>query len=381
MKKIAVSLRFLVRILRKANVMFKKNLFNIKNYKPGKPIEEVKRSLGLDEVYKLASNEIPFPPLYIRKAILDEIANINRYPEASCFYLRQALAKKLKVGEDQIVFGNGSDELITLVIRSMVEKGDQIMVAYPTFLIYEIQATIEAARIIRVPLKNFRYDLDSIAKAITRKTKVIFIANPDNPTGTYVTNKEVEKFLKKIPKNVMVFFDEAYFEFAPADFPDSYQFLNKRGNIIFTRTFSKAYGLAGLRIGYGITTPQIAAVLNKIREPFNVNRLAQVAALAALKNKKFLEKVTGYTAEEKKYFYQELSNMKIDFVKSATNFIMVNFKEDTSGLYNYLLKRGIIIRELKGWGLANFFRVTVGAVKENRKFIKFFKQYIKEKGL
>ncbi|NQT28264.1 MAG: histidinol-phosphate transaminase [Candidatus Omnitrophica bacterium] len=356
---------------------YRKELKKIKAYKPGKPIEEVKRSLKLDEVYKLASNEIPFSPFYIRKAIGEEVKNISRYPESSSFYLRRALSKKLDVKEDQIIFGNGSDELIVLALKALISKGDEVVVAYPTFLIYEIQARIAGAKVARVPLKNLGYSLSEIAKKVTKKTKIIFIANPDNPTGTYLNERQVNDFLAKIPKRVLVFFDEAYFEFAPADFPKTLELLKKRGNIIITRTFSKAYGLAGLRIGYGVTTKELAGILNKIREPFNINRFAQVAALEALKNKKFLRKVITHVRGEKKYFYKELRKCNLSFTESATNFILVDLKRDTSGLCDYLLKQGVIVRGLKGWGLKNFFRVTIGLSCENKKFIKCLKSYLK----
>ena len=357
--------------------MFREELSKINTYKPGKPIEEVRRSLKLDEVYKLASNEIPFPPFYIRKAIQEEVKNISRYPESSSFYLRRALSKKLGVREDEIVFGNGSDELIVLALKALISKGDEVIVAYPTFLIYEIQAKIADAKVVRVSLEGLRYSLEKIAKKVSKKTKIIFIANPDNPTGTYLNEREVKDFLAKIPKRVLVFFDEAYFEFAPGDFPQTLKFLKKRGNIIVTRTFSKAYGLAGLRIGYGITTKELAGVLNKIREPFNINRFAQVAALAALKNKGFLRKVTTHVKKEKKYFYKELKKCNLSFTESATNFVLVDFKRNTSGLCDYLLKKGVIIRGLSGWGLKNFFRVTAGLPKENKKFINCLKSYLK----
>ena len=358
---------------------YRKELSKINAYKPGKPIEEVKRSLKLDEVYKLASNEIPFPPSYIRKAIGEEVKNISRYPESSSFYLRMALSKKLGVGEDQIIFGNGSDELIVLVLKALISKGDEVVVAYPTFLIYEIQAKIAGAKVVKVPLKNLRYSLGEIAKKVTKKTKVIFIANPDNPTGTYVNEREVKDFLAKIPKRVSVFFDEAYFEFAPKDFPQTLKLLKKYGNIIVTRTFSKAYGLAGLRIGYGVMTRELAGILNKIREPFNINRFAQVAALAALKNKGFLRKVTTHVKKEKKYLYEELKKCNLSFTESATNFVLVDFKRDASRLCDYLLKQGVIVRGLKGWGLKNFFRVTAGLSCENKKFINCLKSYLKKK--
>lgn len=365
-------------ITRQAMIKFRQDLYKVKPYTPGKPIEEVKRALRLDHVYKLASNEIPFLPAHVKKNIMAEFKNINRYPESGCFYLRKMVARKLKVGEERIVFGNGSDELITLVIRALIDKDDEVVIAEPTFLIYEIQAAIQSAKIIKVPLKDLRYNLQAIAESVTGKTKVVFIANPDNPTGSYVTHKEVEQFLDRIPQDVLIFFDEAYYEFAPRNFPRTSQFVQERSNIIFTRTFSKAFGLAGLRIGYGITTPEIAELLNKIREPFNINRLAQAAALAALENKKFLEKVVAYNFTEKEYLYRELASLDVSFIKSATNFILIDFKRDTGAFCNYLLKKGVIIREMKGWGLTNFFRVTVGRHNENALFIKHLKSYLKE---
>ncbi|MCQ9204741.1 MAG: histidinol-phosphate transaminase [Omnitrophica bacterium] len=359
--------------------IYRQELEKIKGYKPGKPIEEVKRELGLAQVYKLASNEIPFSPFYIDKAILDDLKNINRYPEGGCFYLRERIAKKLKVAKNQIIFGNGSDELIVLTLRALIEKGDEVIVSYPTFLIYEIQARINNAKVIKVPLKNLGYCLDEIAKKVTKKTKIIFIANPDNPTGTYLPHRDVESFLKKIPDRVLVYFDEAYFEFAPKDFPRTLQFLKGRKNVMLTRTFSKAYGLAGLRIGYGVASRELAEILNKVREPFNVNRFAQVAAIAALKDKYFLKKVVSYIKREKLYLYKELKKCGLCFRQSATNFILIDYGKDTTGLYNYLLSKGIVVRTLKSWGLDNFFRVTVGKHKENKKFISCLRQCFSQK--
>ncbi len=357
-------------------MIYRKDLENINSYKPGKPIEEVKRSLGLKEVYKLASNEIPFIPLHINKAIQRELKNINRYPEADCFYLRRLLSDKLEVDGEQIVFGNGSDELITLSLTALINKGDEVIVSYPTFLIYEIQAKIHGAKIVRVPFCEFRYSLNEIGRKISNKTKIIFIANPDNPTGTYVTQKEVETFVEKVPEDVLIFFDEAYFEFAPADYPNTLKLLKKKKNIFISRTFSKAYGLAGMRVGYGVGTKEFAHIMNKIREPFNVNRLAQVGAIAALGNDIFLKKVLNYVQKEKCYLYKELGGLGMKFVKSATNFIMVDFQKDTANLNNYLLEKGIIIRELKSWEMDNFFRLTIGKHKENKYFINCLKEYI-----
>jgi len=356
----------------------RKGLRKLKGYKPGKPIEELKRVLKLEEVYKLASNEAPFYPAYARRTIIEEIRNLNRYPEASSFYLRRKLARTFGVKDDEIVLGNGSDEIIVLALRALVESGDEVIVGYPTFLIYELQAQIHGARIKQVALKNFKYDLEAMAKCVTKKTKFIFIANPDNPCSTFVTHKEVESFLRKIPRDILVYFDEAYYEFAPrATFPKTLEFLKKRGNIIFSRTFSKAYGLAGLRVGYAIASRQIAQLLNKIREPFNINRIAQVAALAALKDRTYLRRILAHTEREKAYLYRQLGRLGLSCVESATNFILVDFKKNTDKLYTYLLRRGIIVREMKSWGLNNCFRVTVGLHKENVKFIRCLESFMK----
>jgi histidinol-phosphate aminotransferase len=356
---------------------YRKELDKINAYKPGKPIEELKREKKLTKIYKLASNEVPFKPTYLKEVVNKELENINRYPESSCFYLRNKLAKNLKVKPDSVIFGNGSDEIITLALKAFIEKGDEVIIAFPSFLIYQIQAEIVGAKVVKVPLKNYSYCLDEIAKKITKKTKIIFIANPDNPTGTYINQNQMNNFLKKVPKDVLVFFDEAYFEFAPGDFPNSIKMLKVRKNMIITRTFSKAYGLAGLRIGYGITSKQIAQLLNKIREPFNVNRIAQVSAQAGLENKAFVKEVVNFVNKEKSYFYTNFDRLGIFYIKSATNFILVDFKKSTKKLYEYMLKRGVIIRELQGWGLKNFFRVTVGLHSQNKKFIKLLGNHIK----
>ncbi len=357
----------------------KKSLGSLKAYKPGKPVEELKRERKLSRIYKLASNETPFTPDYIKDFVVSEIKNINRYPESSCFYLRNKLADKLKVKPETMVFGNGSDELITLVLKAFIEKDDEVIVAVPSFLIYQIQSQIFGAKIVKVPLENYSYPLDEIAKKVSSKTKIIFIANPDNPTGTYLNSKKINDFLKKIPNNLLVFFDEAYFEFAPSDFPESIKLLKKRKNMIITRTFSKAYGLAGLRIGYGVTSVEIARALNKVREPFNVNRFAQVAALAALENKNFVKKVVDFTNKEKEYIYKNLDSLGLFYLRSATNFILVDFKRPVGKLYEYMLSNGVIIRNLAGWGLSNFFRVTVGTHNQNKKFIQLLKNYKKTK--
>lgn len=361
--------------------LVRRSLKKLKPYEPGKPIEELQREFKLSKVYKLASNEVPFSPDYIRKSVMAEIANLHRYPEAGSFYLRHELAKKLKINGEQLVFGNGSDELIVMTLRAFVTPGDEVIIASPTFLIYEVQSNVAGARIKKIPMRNRRYDLDRFARAITGKTRVIFIANPDNPHGTYVTHAEVVKFLKKVPERVIVFFDEAYFEFVDKkDYPRTMSLLKKRKNIILSRTFSKAYGLAGVRIGYAVSSREIAGCLNSIREPFNIDRLAQVCALAALKNQQFVKKVKTHTTREKKYLYREFEKLDLEYIPSVTNFVLIDFKKDVTRLNEYLLRRGVIIRPLAGWGLPKFFRVTVGLHKENEMFIRHLKGFLSKKG-
>ncbi|HEC69497.1 MAG TPA: histidinol-phosphate transaminase [Candidatus Omnitrophica bacterium] len=359
-------------------MLARKHLKNIITYKPGKPIQELKREFGLKRVIKLASNESPFsPPLPIRKAIYRASKDLNRYPDSSGYYLKKALSKKFKLKPENIILGNGSDEIVVLALKAWVEPCQEVIVGYPTFLIYEIQAKVNNLKVVRSNLKNFRYDLEDIKRKITKKTKLIFIANPDNPNGTYLTHQEIYSFLKNIPKNVIVFLDEAYFEFAPQDFPQSIDFLKQGYNIIFTRTFSKAYGLAGLRIGCGFTKRELIQALEKVREPFNVNSLALLSAELSLKEKKYLKNTVSYIQREKLYFYQELKKLGISYVESATNFLLINLKSFSSQkLFNYCLKRGIIIREMTPWGYKNFVRVTVGKHSENREFIKVLKSFL-----
>jgi len=358
-------------------VAVRNSLRKLKAYKPGKPAEELKRELGIDRVYKLASNESPFCPLHIKRAVLEELNNVNRYPQGDCFYLRKLLAAKLKVNKEQLVFGNGSDDIIIMTIRAFADSSSNIVIASPTFLMYELQARASGVDVRKVPLKNYRYDLKAMARSVNKNTAVVFIANPDNPHGTYIYHSEIVEFLSRIPKSTLVFLDEAYYEFVPKKkFPQSIKLLNERGNIIITRTFSKAYGLAGSRIGYAVTTLSISEELNKVREPFNVNRFAQAAAVASLKNNSFMKDSVNYINKEKKFFYKVFKNLNIEYIESATNFILVNFKGNTRKLYHYLLKRGVIIRDLSSWGMDGFFRVTVGLHKENVFFVKNFRNYL-----
>ena len=349
----------------------KKHILKIKPYVPGKPIEEVQRDLGLKDVVKLASNENPYGPSpAIFKAMVHAAKTVNRYPDSSCYYLREELAKRLGVRKDQLIFGNGSDEIIILTVRAFAGVGYEIVVAYPSFLIYEIASQVCGARIRRVPLKNFRYDLEGMAKAVNKRTKIVFIGNPDNPASTYIPQKDLVRFLKKVPRRVLVFVDEAYFEYVTnKDYADTIKLLKRFKNVIVTRTFSKMYGLAGLRIGYGIADEQVTNALNRIREPFNINSIAQAAALACLKDKAYYRKLAGKIQRQKECLIRSIKKMGLPYVESYTNFILIDTKRDSKKISLELMKKGIIVRDMKSWGFRTFIRVTVGKANENKRFI------------
>jgi histidinol-phosphate aminotransferase len=350
----------------------KDNILKVNPYVPGKPIEEVKRELGLKRVVKLASNENPYGPSPRVLGVIAKAAKqINRYPDGACFYLRQELAKRLKVKEDQLIFGNGSDEVIVLAVRAFVGPGDEVVIAKPSFLIYEIASFIEGATVRSVPLKNFRYDLEGMKAAVTPKTKIIFVGNPDNPAGTYIAKEELEKFLKSIRRDILVFLDEAYFEYVHAkDYPDGIDLLKTHKNVVVTRTFSKMYGLAGLRIGYGVGDQGLIDILNRLREPFNVNSIAQVAAVACLQDQKYYRGVAKAVERERQVLYAAFRKLGLRHEESYTNFILVKVDRDSSAVVNGLLSQGVIVRDMNVWGLKNYIRVTIGSSKENQLLIK-----------
>lgn len=358
--------------------MIKKYLEKIKPYKAGKPIEEVKRDLGLKRIIKLASNENPFSPSPKVLDVLNrKMGHINRYPDSQCYYLRQELASYYGIDGDNIIFGNGSDELIILALRACAEEGSEIIIGVPSFLIYEIQARAFGIKVVKSPLKEHRYDLNDMKKRITKNTRIIFIANPDNPNGSCLSDKEIKDFMKDIPDDVLVFFDEAYFEFSPDYFSGTLDYVKNKKNVIVSRTFSKAYSLAGLRIGYGIGAGDVMEAINKVKEPFNVNSLAQYAALEALKDKKYLKNCLGYIEKEKQFLYEELGRLGLFYVESSTNFILFNTGAmSSSDIYNKLLSKGIIVRNMSGWGMDNSIRVTIGKHEENQEFIKALEKII-----
>lgn len=356
----------------------KKSILKVKPYVPGKPIEEVKRELGLTNVIKLASNENPYPPSpKVRKAIYNAVKGLNRYPDGDCYYLRTLLAKKLGVNRNQLIFGNGSDELIVLAVKAFVGKGDEVIIAKPSFLIYDIASRIAGATVKAVPLTGFRYNLAAMKKKVSRKTKIIFLGNPDNPSGKYFTCKEITSFLKGLSGDILVFLDEAYFEYVTAkDYVPSVKLIKTHKNVIVTRTFSKMYGLAGLRIGYGMADAGLIDLLNRIREPFNVNSLAQEAAIAVLKDGAYYRAIGRKIAQQRKYLYRNLERMGLEYEKSFTNFILVKIQGSGSAVAKKLLKKGVIVRDMSFWGLNSYIRVSIGTAPENRRFIQTLKDVL-----
>jgi histidinol-phosphate aminotransferase len=352
--------------------LFNPSIKTIKPYVAGKPIEELGRELGLKEsaIIKLASNENPLGPSPKAVAAINkQLDKLNRYPDSNYFLLRSKLSEKLKLDIEQIVLGNGSDELIDCIIKTFSSPNDEILSSESTFLEYEIITKVNNRLFKTAKLKDFRYSLQTIAQAVTDKTKIIFIANPNNPTGTYVNVKEVLSFLNQIPKNIIVVFDEAYNEFIDcADFPNSLSYL-KDYNIIALRTFSKIFGLAGLRIGFAVTRQEFAKEMNKVRQPFNVNSLASAAAYAALDDLGFVKRSQKLIWEEKKFLYENLKKLEIKFVPSVANFILIDVKTNSQSFFTTMLKKGIIVRPMDAYGLDNFIRLTIGTHNENVRFI------------
>jgi histidinol-phosphate aminotransferase len=341
---------------------------NLVPYQPGKPIEELEREIGIKGVIKLASNENPLGAS--RKAI-DAIKEymdkkVHRYPDGGGFYLRRALAKKWGVSMESVILGNGSNEIIELLIRTLVSPGDNAVTSENTFSVYRLIMTAANGSIITVPMKDERFDLKAIAGKVNSRTRLVFIANPNNPTGTMVTAPEMKDFMNSVPHDVMIVFDEAYAEYVTSDqYPDSLNYLRDGRNVTILRTFSKIYGLAGLRIGYGLTTVEIADMMNRVRQPFNTNALAQVGALAALEDVSHIEESRRINNEGKEYLYKEFDAMGINYIPTEANFIYFRAGDDGRAIFNAMLKEGSIIRHMGGATL----RVTIGVPGENRKFV------------
>lgn len=337
-------------------------------YVPGKPIDELQRELGLTRVVKLASNENPIGPSPKAVAALNGTQEmLHRYPDGGAYQLRQALADRWKVTREHIILGNGSDEIIGLLARTFLAPGDEAVMADHTFVIYKMEVTAAHGRPVIVPLVNWTHDLESMGKAVTPRTRLLFLCNPNNPTGTMVSAEAVDRFMTRVPEDVIVVFDEAYFEYVRnPQFPDAMAYVRQGRNAIVLRTFSKIYGLAGLRIGYGVSTPEIIDFLNRVRPPFNANSLAQKAALAALGDDEHVAKSRSVNAAGVEQVGKGLRALGLTPIPSETNFLYFDAKRDGRAVFDALLREGIIARHIEGTML----RVTIGQPDENTAFLQ-----------
>ncbi len=347
----------------------KRNIEKLPVYQPG----ENPRRPG---VIKLASNENPLGPSpKALAAIRDTLQLAYLYPDQSSHILKEELAKRLGVTVQNLVIGNGSDEIMQFIAAAFLNAGEEVLISENTFSTYEFVARLFDGTPKFVPLKNFAYDLEGFAEALTLKTKLVFLCNPNNPTGTYFSNADLQKFLSKVPKGVIVVIDEAYANYNEAsDFPRSLDLVREGRDVVVLRTFSKLFGLAALRVGYGIAKPELTHYLNMVKLPFNVNRFAQVAAAAALEDTSFIKKSIKVNQDGKKYLYEELKALGLDYIPTQANFICVNTKKKADLVFIEMMREAVIIRPLTSFGLPNSIRVTVGTKEQNRKFIAALKK-------
>jgi histidinol-phosphate aminotransferase len=344
----------------------------IKPYVPGKPIEEVQREYGLTDVIKLASNENPLGPSpKVVAALQAALPELNYYPDAQAYSLSRAIAARYEVAPDMVRVGNGADGLIRELCVSYLDDGDEVLTSTASFPVYDISAKVMRARMVKTPLKELGFDLDAIIGAITGRTRLIFVCNPNNPTGTIVTAAEVGAFMAGVPDHVIVVFDEAYYEFVDsADYPDTLAYVKQgRRNVVVMRTFSKAYGIAGLRLGFGIAHRDLLTPLRASGESFPVNRLAQVAGLAALEDDEFMAHSVAVNAAGRQYLYRELDRLGLAHTASHTNFLLVQIGPRANEVFQKLLERGIIVRPCAAYELPEYLRVTVGTEAQNKRLI------------
>lgn len=344
-------------------------------YTPGKPIGEVERELGITGAVKLASNENPLGPSPLAlRALRDALLESHRYPDGGGYYLKQGLARRLDLTPGHLVLGNGCNELLELMARCFLLPGDEVVIADPAFVIYGMLAHLQGCTTVRIPLKAWTHDLEAMAKAVTPKTKMVFVGNPNNPTGTAVGPTELTAFIDALPADVIVVMDEAYIEYVPPQMvPDSLTYVRQGRWAIVLRTFSKIYGLAGLRIGYGMAPPAMVELLERVRAPFNVNALAQRAALAALDDQAHLSSSRKVNELGLVYLSGELHRLGLEFPPSVANFLLVDLKQDGQTVADALLRMGVIVRPLGGAHLKTHIRVTIGTPPENERFIQALK--------
>jgi len=358
-------------------------ILGIHPYIPGKPVSELQRELGLSYISKLASNENPLGASpKVLTAVQTALKDIARYPDGSAFELKKTLSNFLGVKTEQLAIGNGSNELLELVARAFAGAGDEVIYSQYGFAVYPISAQGVGATGVEVPAVDWGHDLVAMLAAITDKTKLIYIANPNNPTGTLLTRIQWEAFISQVPKEVVVVLDEAYIEYAKSfddnnQYPDGCDYLSQYPNLLISRTFSKAYGLASLRVGYLVGGGEIVQYINQLRAPFNVNHFAQVAACSALSDQEFVEKSIVLNQQGMRQIKSALASLNIDYIPSVGNFICIDLGDKALEMNQKLLKEGVIVRPLANYGLTQFLRVSIGTQVENQHFIDALKVVLK----
>lgn len=358
--------------------LVRKGVEDLVPYPPGKPIEELERELGISGSIKLASNENPLGPSPLAvQTVINKSSTLNRYPDGSGYYLKSKLSKKFNIPFDQIILGNGSNELIELIIRTFLSPGDHTIQPFPTFLVYEKIVKGAGGNMTSVPLSNLSIDLKGILNAITPKTKVIFICNPNNPTGAAISKDDMLQFLREIPGDIIVVLDEAYIEFTTDEkTANGIDLLDAHSFLLVLRTFSKLYGLAGLRIGYGFAPQMVVDYMNRVRQPFNANTLAQAAATAALDDSSFVHKTLQVVREGLHYLCYNLDEMGLQYVPTQTNFFLIKTPGGGKRIYELMLKQGVIVRSMDSYDLPDYIRISIGLPEENERFIETLKRVL-----
>jgi len=357
----------------KLSDLIRPHILDLEPYPPGKPVEELERELGISGAIKLASNESPLgPSRRALEAVVQATENLNRYPDGSSFYLRRELAASLGVAGEQLIFGTGSSEPLELLAKCFLGRGDEAVFLWPSFAMYPIVVRGMAATPVEVGLgAGYRADIDALLGAVNERTRLVVLANPNNPTGTSVGQVEFDRLVNELPDHVILVHDEAYLDYVRRDdFPDTLAAIARRNSVVALRTFSKIYGLAGLRIGYAIGDPELIGYLERARHPFNVTSLAQAAAQAALKDREHVERVRDLTHAGLRVLESAFDELGLDYARSDANFILFEVPDDARELYERLLRRGVITRPLTGFGLARHLRVTVGLPAENERFLQ-----------
>lgn len=357
--------------------LIRDNVLKIEHYQPGLPIEVLKKELDLGrEICKLASNENSLGPSPLAiSAVKESLEDGHLYPDNSCIFLRDRISDYLGISPKTLSIGNGTTELIFLMGVAFLDPGDTFIISESSFIMAKIVAQVMDSRLIEVPLKEYRHDLDTILKTITSDTKIVYLDNPMNPIGTLITQEEVSEFMGKIPEDIVVAFDEAYYEYVNKDgYPNTLKYIEEGRNVIVFRTFSKLYGLAGLRVGYCAAKEDFTNAIQRVSPPFAVNRFAQIGAAAALEDKEHIKKTKEVNESGKKFLYENFDKMSVFYIPSETNFVTIDVKKDAEGICEELQKSNVIVRPLTMYGKPTFLRVTVGTQEQNKRFIDAFKE-------